>query len=140
MQVASKACHGVGQELVVTDLESEVHSRNVRLGIREGHLIHQADDNRESTRCVVPCFAHIWAEVGRGRVAGLYLNQDFVRRNTHDQRTKSLDQGRDRLVTVHLPERSDPPEYRNVGISWLCSHECWPPFYLELVTITIYIC
>ncbi len=72
MQIAIKASGRISQELISTDLESEVDAEKTLLGLGKGLDRVKANDNRESTTSTVTGLAHEWAEVLESSISGLY--------------------------------------------------------------------
>ncbi len=86
VQVASKTGGRVREELVVTDLEGEIDSGQVSLGIPKADLILEPNHDREAASGIVAGFAHVWAHIGSAGVAGFHLDEDLISRDAHYKR------------------------------------------------------
>jgi len=97
------------QEFITADCEPEVHTRDTFLGVGEGFLWQEADDNREASASGVTGLAHVGREVRQGSIPGQHTTEDFLTGDAHYQRAKMLDQSLDTFMSVILSKCSNTP-------------------------------
>lgn len=122
MQVSVQTVGAVVEELVPTDLEPEIDTRQVLLGSTELNLIVQTDNDREAASRIMTSLTHVWAKVRQSSIPSLDTRENLESGNAHDKRPKSLGNRLDTLVPVILTEGPDSTEDANVGVRRLTCH------------------